>query len=276
MGLFSKLFGLPTEEAQHEAPAPATPSASAASVSESISFRVAGVTMENRQDMIKCMPDHGSNDKDLRFVPENGNEYDENAVQVRYKKDLIGYVPREDAKRVRAFIKAYPRYRVNFEVRSFTPKKGGKKYLVEVNIRKPLAQSKEDKEKAAADALNRQIWEYEHFGYYLPQRATVAIELYDLAKAGKTIAKNGDMGDESSVAIEFSGDKMTVTHKELGKIGTSESKNIERAKELLESMPNCAIRYEGCMITPNIGINPELNPCVKLRLYKQKEQDPRK
>ena len=31
MGLFSKLFGLPTEEAQHEAPAPATPSASAAS-----------------------------------------------------------------------------------------------------------------------------------------------------------------------------------------------------------------------------------------------------
>lgn len=276
MGFFSKLFGLTPEETKQENKAPISPSASAASVSEAISFRVAGVTIDDRQRWIKYMPDHGSNDSDLRLVPENNNKYDENAVQVRYKRDVIGYVPKEEAKRVRVFLKAYPRYRVNFDVSSFVSKKNGKVFMVSVDLRPPLAQKKEDKEKAAEEALERQIWEYEHYGYYLPKRATVAIELYDLAKAGKSVAKNGDMGDESTISVEFSKDKMIVTHKDLGKIGTTEAKNVERAKELVESMPNCAIRYEGCMITPNIGVNPDPYPCVKVRLYRQKFEDPRK
>lgn len=276
MGFFSKLFGLTPEDVTQEPEAPTSPSASAASVSEAISFRVAGVTMEDRQRWIKCMPDHGSNDSNLRLIPEDGNKYDENAVQVRYKRDVIGYVPKEEAKRVRVFLKAYPRYRVNFDVSSFASKKNGKIFAVSIDLRPPLAQKNEDKAKATEEALERQIWEYEHYGYYLPKRATVAVGLYDLAKAGKNLAKNGDMGDESTVSIEFSKDKMIVTHKELGKIGTSEAKNVGRAKELVESMPDCAIRYEGCMITPNIGVNPDPYPCVKVRLYRQKFEDPRK
>jgi hypothetical protein len=61
-------------------------------------FRVAGVTFENRQNIIHTLLDVPHNARGIYLEAEPNNQYDANAIAVHCVHGKIGYIPRDIAR----------------------------------------------------------------------------------------------------------------------------------------------------------------------------------
>lgn len=78
------------------------------------SFKVAGVTHDNRQQLIAALADVSAelyrqmvyDPIAVELVPEPSNPYDPNAIRVVHGDDTLGYVPRDMTHTIRAMLEA--------------------------------------------------------------------------------------------------------------------------------------------------------------------------